>query len=100
MAKTYRIVVQTELTVTVPDSSAAQFSADIKRHIAAGDELSPLGRQMQHMEPHQQVLTSVRSNLREVTKQVMNEIKADFAESAVNVRAAPTTVTVFDKEPK
>lgn len=98
MAKTYRIVVQTEMTVTVTDAAAAEFSAEIKRHVAAGDELSPLGRQMQHMEPHQQMLTSIRSNLREVNKQVMNEVKADFAESNVGMRVAPTTVTVFDKE--
>lgn len=98
MAKTYRIVVQTELSVTVPDAAAAEFSADIKRHVEAGTALSPLGRQMQHMEPHTQVLTSVRSNLREVTKQMFNDVKADFAESNVNVRVAPATVTVFDKE--
>lgn len=98
MAKTYRLVVQTELTVTVTDAAAAEFSADIKRHIAAGDELSPLGRQMQHMEPHKQVLTSIRSDLREISKQVLNDVKAGFAESNVGLRVAPTTVTVFDKE--
>ncbi|UNA01102.1 hypothetical protein Loshitsa2_00025 [Erwinia phage Loshitsa2] len=98
MAKTYRIVVQTELTVTVPDAAAAEFSAEIRRHAKTEGALSPLGRQMQHMQPHEQVLCAVRSNLREVSKQAFNGVKSDFAESSVNVRFAPTTVTATDKE--
>lgn len=98
MAKTYRVTVQTELTLTVTDAAAAAFSKEIAEHVAAGAELSPLGRQMQHMQPHQQVVASVRSNLREVAKEVFNDVKVDFAESNVGMRFAPTTVTVIDKE--